>query len=81
MIVSDCKITMKVQLFATLREGRGKEIDITWHDGIDGFSVLKTLQLEPEDVKIFLVNGFHSTPDALLKEDDVISLFPAVGGG
>jgi len=72
---------MKVQLFATLREGRGKEIEIPWHDGIDGFTVLKTLGLEAEDVKIFLINGVHNKPEAVLKPDDIIALFPAVGGG
>ena len=72
---------MEVRLFATLREGRGKEADIPWHDGIDGHAVLDTLGLAPDDVKIFLINGLHGKPDALLKEDDVISLFPAVGGG
>ena len=72
---------MKVQLFATFREGRGKEADIPWHDGLDGHEVLKTLGLGPEDVKIFLINGIHSKPDAILKPDDIIALFPSIGGG
>jgi len=72
---------MKVQLFATLREGRGKEIEIPWHEGLDGFYVLKELGLEAEDVKIFLVNGSYSKPEVILKPDDVVALFPAVGGG
>jgi len=72
---------MKVQLYATLREGRGKEADIQWFEGIDGNTVLKELKLEPEDVKIFLINGLHSKPEALIKPDDIIALFPAVGGG
>jgi len=72
---------MKVQLFATFREGRGKETNIPWHDGLDGYEVLKTLGLGPDDVKIFLINGIHSKPDAILKSDDIIALFPAVGGG
>jgi len=72
---------MRVQLFATLREGRGKEAEVPWREGIDGVTVLKALDLEPEDVKIFLINGVHSDPDAVLNDDDVLSLFPAVGGG
>jgi molybdopterin converting factor small subunit len=72
---------MTVQLFATLREGRGKEVDIPWSEGLDGFAVLEALGLEPEDVKIFLVNGVHSKPDAVLKESDIIALFPSTGGG
>ena len=72
---------MEIQLFATLRDGRGKTADVPWHEGIDGHAVLKTLGLEPEDVKIFLINGLHSGPETKLKKDDVIALFPAVGGG
>ena len=72
---------MVVKLFATLREGRGKETDIPWHEGTDGYAILKALALKPGDVKIFLVNGMHSKFEVKLKPDDVISLFPAVGGG
>ena len=72
---------MEVRLFATLREGRGKEADIPWHEGIDGHAVLKALDLDPRDVKVFLVNGIHNKPDVILKPDDVIALFPAIGGG
>jgi len=72
---------MEVKFFATLREGRGKEADVPWYEGIDGHAILKTFDLEPEDVKIFLINGLHGEPDAKLKPDDVIALFPAIGGG
>jgi molybdopterin converting factor small subunit len=72
---------MQVQLFATLREGRGKEVDIPWQDGMDGHAVLRELGLKPCDVKIFLVNGIHSKPDAMLKDGDILALFPSTGGG
>jgi len=72
---------MEVQLFATFREGRGKTADITWYEGINGYTILKELNLEPDDVKILLINGRHSTPDDVIKSDDIIALFPAVGGG
>jgi len=72
---------MEVQLFATLRDGRGKTADIQWYEGIDGHAILKELLLEPEDVKIFLINGIHNKPEAIIKQDDIVALFPAVGGG
>jgi len=72
---------MVIQLFATFRVGRGKEVDIPWYEGIDGHVVLNALGLKPDDVKIFLINGRHGKPDALLKSGDTVSLFPAVGGG
>ena len=72
---------MEIQLFATFREGRGKTADIEWYEGLDGFAVYKALDLDPEDVKILLINGHHSKPDVKIKKDDIIALFPAVGGG
>ena len=72
---------MDIKLFATLREGRGKTVEIEWYKGINGFAVLKELGLEPDEVKIFLINGLNSIPDVELKSDDIIALFPAVGGG
>ena len=74
-------VIMEVRLFATLREGRGKAVDIEWRENLDGYTVLTELELAPEDVKIFLINGTHSSPDALLKTDDIVSLFPSTGGG
>jgi len=72
---------MEVRLFATLRENHGKTVDVPWHDGMDGYALFNTLGLAPEDVSIFLINGLNSKPDAMLKADDIIALFPPVGGG
>jgi len=72
---------MEVRLFATLRDNRGKIVDIPWHDGMDGYALLDTLNLPADDVAIFLINGVHSKFDASLEYDDVIALFPPLGGG
>jgi molybdopterin converting factor small subunit len=32
-------------------------------------------------VNILLVNGFHQKPETKVKDEDIVSLFPAVGGG
>ena len=34
-----------------------------------------------EEVSILLINGFHSKPEDPVKDGDVVSLFPPVGGG
>ena len=33
------------------------------------------------EVNIMLINGFHQKPETEVKDGDVVSLFPAVGGG
>jgi len=72
---------MEVRLFATLRDNRGKVLDIPWQDGMTGHALLSTLDIPADDVAIFLINGVHSKFDASLKADDVIALFPPLGGG
>lgn len=72
---------MEVRLFATLREGREKVVNVPWHDGMDGFFLLTQLGIPAADVAIFLINGVHNKLDAQLKADDVVALFPPVGGG
>lgn len=43
--------------------------------------ILQKLQIPVEEVAILLINGRDGTADTLLKDGDVLSLFPPVGGG
>jgi molybdopterin converting factor small subunit len=43
--------------------------------------VLAALPIPQEDFFTVLVNGRHATHDQVLHEGDVLSVFPAVGGG
>ena len=72
---------MEVRLFATLRGERDKVTKVEWQEGMDGYALLAELDIAPEDVSMFLINGMNSKPDTLLKADDTIALFPPVGGG
>jgi len=72
---------MEVRLFAHLRENRSKVIDVEHCAGMDGCALLKELDIKPETVSIFLINGVSSRHDTILKHDDVVALFPPIGGG
>lgn len=72
---------IKVKLFATFRDGRSKEVEFEYFEGITGRFILNKLDIKEEDVAIFLVNGLDGKWDAPLSDGDVISLFPPVGGG
>ncbi|MCL2674959.1 MAG: MoaD/ThiS family protein [Defluviitaleaceae bacterium] len=72
---------MEVRLFAAFRDGRGKVVNVDWHEGINGIAIIKSLGLAPSAVAIYLVNGKNSDPGAALSETDVVFLFPPVGGG
>jgi sulfur carrier protein ThiS len=43
--------------------------------------LLAQLPLPPADGKVILVNGRGAPPDHILREGDVVAIFPAIAGG
>lgn len=72
---------IRVKLFATLREGRDKEIVLPYQQGITGKDVLKILNIPEDQVAIFLVNGKDRNLEEPLSDGDILAIFPPVGGG
>ncbi|MDI6762027.1 MAG: MoaD/ThiS family protein [Thermodesulfobacteriota bacterium] len=77
---------IEVKLFATLRDylpkGSGR---FSCRMEIDGQTrvekILTRLNIPEEMPKIILINGVHGKKDQVLKEGDVLSIFPPVAGG
>ncbi len=74
-------MNIRVKLFATLREGRGKALEVDAQDGASAGEILRSLMIKAEDVAILLINGKDGHLDQPLFEDDLLSIFPPVGGG
>lgn len=72
---------IKIKLFATLRDGRDKILDNEYPEGTSIRKILEHLAIEEKDVAILLLNGRDTTLERLPEEDDIISIFPPVGGG
>ena len=72
---------IEVRLFATLRSGRGKITEVPAGEVSTAGDILRRFEIPAEEVAILLINGFHSKPEDPVKDGDVISLFPPVGGG
>ncbi len=72
---------IEVRFFATLRQGRGKITEIPAEEVSTAGDILHRFEIPAEEVAILLINGFHSKPEDAVKDGDVISLFPPVGGG
>jgi molybdopterin converting factor small subunit len=72
---------IEVRLFATLRTGREKVTFFSADEVTDGFSILKRLDIDDEEVAIFLINGKHSALSSVPIDGDIVAVFPAVGGG
>ena len=72
---------IEVRLFAGLRQGRQKVYQMETDSVKTVQDVMDKLDIQRKEVNILLVNGFHQKPETELKDEDVVSLFPAVGGG
>ena len=72
---------VEVRLFAGLRQGRDKIIYLEPYSVKTVQDIMDSLNIQREEVNILLINGFHQKPEAEVKDEDVASLFPAVGGG
>ena len=81
---SDMEI--EVKLFATLRDylpkGSGRfscKIEVDGSTRVQ--DILSRLKIPEEIPKIILINGVHGKKEQVLKEGDVLSIFPPVAGG
>lgn len=72
---------VEVRLFATFRNGRfkKKELELVEGDSLD--DVLGVLGIPLEEVGILLVNGADASSECKLTAQDVLSIFPSLGGG
>ena len=72
---------IEVRLFAGLRQGRQKVYQMEQDSIRTVQDVIDVLNIQRSEVNIILINGFHQKPETAVKDEDIVSLFPAVGGG
>ena len=72
---------IEVRLFAGLRQGRQKIYQMEPDSVRNVQDIMDILEIQRSDVNILLINGFHQKPETEVKDEDIVSLFPAVGGG
>lgn len=71
-----------VRLFATFREGRGRQVPLPLEPGVTTpKDLIEQLGIEQGEVAILLVNGRDGKWDQPLVVGDYLSIFPPVGGG
>ncbi|MFO7887766.1 MAG: MoaD/ThiS family protein [Eubacteriales bacterium] len=74
-------MNIEVRLFASFRNGRWKKKTISFNEGTKIKDVINSLKIDEEELGIVMVNGSYRKSDTLLKEGDVLSIFPPVAGG
>jgi sulfur carrier protein len=72
---------IEVRLFAGLRQGRQKVYFMEPGSVKNVQDIMDVLSIQRKEVNILLINGFHQKPEMEVKDEDIVSLFPAVGGG
>jgi len=70
-----------IKLFATLREGRFKVESREVPENVTVQDLLASLNIQLQEVAIILVDGRDAHPAQELREGNVLSVFPPVGGG
>lgn len=75
-----------MKLFATLRDYLPKgsnqfSVKMKVDESSRVQDILTRLKIPEEMPKIILVNGVHGKKDQVLKDGDVVSIFPPVAGG
>ena len=73
------KVTVK--LFAYFRESRFKIEE--WD--VDGKStvgeIVDSLNIDREEVGVLMINSRHTSFETTLSENDILAIFPVIGGG
>ncbi len=72
---------VEVKLFATFRNNRFKSKAIEVADGFTVGGILKDLEIPVDQAGILLVNGLSADVEQSLADNDVVAVFPVVGGG
>ena len=72
---------IEVRLFAVFREGRFNRKEMEFPEGSSPDDVLDNLKIAREHVGILLVNGRGVADDYQLTSNDVMAVFPSLGGG
>jgi len=75
-------INITVKLFAQYRENRFKVEQRVYPKGISAKSIIEELGVAKVlPLGVLMVNSRHESESYILREGDIIALFPKVGGG
>lgn len=73
------KITIK--LFAYFRDNRFKIEEREISDTTTVGNIVDSLNIDREEVGVLMINSRHTEFESLPVENDVLAIFPVVGGG
>lgn len=72
---------VEVRLFASFRNGRWKCKLLSIDEGSTVKKIINQIDIKEDELGIVLVNGVYSGVNTVLENDDVLAIFPPIGGG
>jgi molybdopterin synthase sulfur carrier subunit len=73
------KVTVK--LFAYFRDSRFKIEDRDLKEGTTVGNIVDSLHIDRGEIGVAMINSRHTTFDTKLCENDILAIFPVIGGG
>jgi len=73
------KVTVK--LFAFFRESRFKLENRDLEKGTTVGNIVDVLGINREEIGVLMINSRHTTLETELSENDILAIFPVIGGG
>ncbi len=70
-----------IKLFANFREGRFKKVEHEYDDGMTVRDIVTSLGIDMDEVGVIMVNSRHADPGLCLVSNDILAVFPVIGGG
>jgi molybdopterin converting factor small subunit len=70
-----------VKLFATLRNGRFREKRLDIKQGTTTGEIIESLGIREEEVGVTMINSRHCSLEEAPGMNDVVAIFPMIGGG
>lgn len=74
-------MNVTVKLFAYFRDNRFIAEVRQFDEGTTVADVVDSLSIDPEEIGVLMINSRHTSLDTRLSPDDVLAIFPVVGGG
>jgi len=73
------KVTVK--LFAYFRDNRFKIKETNISPGTKVGDIVDSLDIDREEVGVLMINSRHTSFEIELRENDILAIFPVIGGG
>ncbi len=74
-------MNVTIKLFAYFRDSRFKIENRDLDEGTTVGNVVDSLNISREEMGVAMINSRHTTFDTKLRENDVLAIFPVIGGG